>query len=247
MAWRWFHQWGSPRWFYERASRWQAWAGWIAVILLAVGTVWGLAIAPVDYQQGHGYRIIYLHVPVSFLAQALYLAMAIAAAVLLVWRMKLADVAMQSLAIVGFAFCVLALASGAIWGKPTWGTYWVWDARLTSMLILAFLYLGIIGLRSAMLDPNTAGKACAILALVGAINLPIIKYSVEWWNTLHQPASLTLTEKPAMPASMWVPLLINICGYYAAAAYLVFASMRGLVLHRERRAQWVRELVGAHD
>ena len=115
------------------------------------------------------------------------------------------------------------------------------------MLILAFLYLGIIGLRSAMLDPNTAGKACAILALVGAINLPIIKYSVEWWNTLHQPASLTLTEKPAMPASMWVPLLINICGYYAAAAYLVFASMRGLVLHRERRAQWVRELVGAHD
>ena len=173
--------------------------------------------------------------------------MAIAAAVLLVWRMKLADVAMQSLAIVGFAFCVLALASGAIWGKPTWGTYWVWGARLTSMLILAFLYLGIIGLRSAMLDPNTAGKACAILALVGAINLPIIKYSVEWWNTLHQPASLTLTEKPAMPASMWVTLLINICGYYAAAAYLVFASMRGLVLHRERRAQWVRELVGAHD
>jgi heme exporter protein C len=117
MAWRWFHQWGSPRWFYERASRWQAWAGWIAVILLAVGTVWGLAIAPVDYQQGHSYRIIYLHVPVSFLAQALYLAMAIAAAVLLVWRMKLADVAMQSLAIVGFAFCVLALASGAIWGN----------------------------------------------------------------------------------------------------------------------------------
>jgi heme exporter protein C len=219
----------------------------VAVVLLAVGTVWGLAIAPVDYQQGHSYRIIYLHVPVSFLAQALYLAMAIAAAVLLVWRMKLADVAMQSLAIVGFAFCVLALASGAIWGKPTWGTYWVWDARLTSMLILAFLYLGLIGLRSAMLDPDTAGKACAILALVGAINLPIIKYSVEWWNTLHQPASLKLTEKPAMPASMWVPLLLNICAYYAAAMYLVFASMRGVVLHRERRAQWVRDLVRPHD
>jgi len=247
VAWRWFHQWGSPRWFYERASRWQWIAGWLALVLLVVGTVWGLAIAPVDYQQGHSYRIIYLHVPVSFLAQALYLAMAISAVVLLVWRMKLADVAMQSLAQVGLAFCVLALVSGAIWGKPTWGTYWVWDARLTSMLILAFLYLGLIGLRAAMVDPETAGRACAILVLVGAINLPIIKYSVDWWNTLHQPASLKLTEKPAMPASMWVPLLVNIIAYYALATYLLFVSMRGLVLQRERRAQWVRDLVQHHD
>ncbi|MGA1207706.1 MAG: heme ABC transporter permease [Litorivicinaceae bacterium] len=247
MAWQWFHQWGSPRWFYERAERWQFWAGWIALVLLVLGTVWGLAIAPVDYQQGHSYRIIYLHVPVAFLAQALYLGMAVAAVVLLVWRMKLADIAIQALAVVGCAFCVLALVSGAIWGKPTWGTYWVWDARLTSMLILAFLYMGIIGLRSAFIDPELAGKACAILALVGAINLPIIKYSVEWWNTLHQPASLKLTERPAMPASMWVPLLINICAYYAAAAYLLFASMRTLVLRRERRAQWVQALVRAHD
>jgi heme exporter protein CcmC len=244
VSWRWFHQWGSPRWFYERAGRWQWVSGWIALTLLVVGTLWGLGFAPVDYQQGHSYRIIYLHVPVAFLAQAMYAAMAVCAVVLFVWKMKLADVGIQALAVVGLAFTVLSLVSGAIWGKPTWGTYWVWDARLTSMLILAFLYMGIIGLRAAIADPDQAGKACAILVLVGVVNLPIIKYSVEWWNTLHQPASLKLTEKPAMPASMWVPLLVNIVGYYAAAFYLVFASMRALVLERERRASWVKEVVG---
>lgn len=243
MGWRWFHQWGSPRWFYERAARWQLVSGWLALLLLSVGTLWGLGFAPVDYQQGHSYRIIYLHVPVAFLAQALYAAMAVSAVVLFVWKMKLADIGIQAMAQVGLGFTVLALVSGAIWGKPTWGTYWVWDARLTSMLILAFLYLGVIGLRSAIADPDQAGKACAILVLVGVVNLPIIKYSVEWWNTLHQPASLKLTEKPAMPASMWVPLLVNILGYYVAAAYLIFGFMRGLVLHRERRASWVREVI----
>lgn len=243
MGWRWFHQWGSPRWFYERAARWQLVSGWLAVLLLTVGTLWGLGFAPVDYQQGHSYRIIYLHVPVAFLAQALYAAMAVSAVVLFVWKMKLADIGIQAMAQVGLGFTVLALVSGAIWGKPTWGTYWVWDARLTSMLILAFLYLGVIGLRAAIADPDQAGKACAILVLVGVVNLPIIKYSVEWWNTLHQPASLKLTEKPAMPASMWVPLLVNVLAYYVAAAYLIFGFMRGLVLHRERRASWVREVI----
>jgi heme exporter protein C len=244
VGWQWFHQWGSPRWFYERAGRWQSVSGWIALVLLIIGTLWGLGFAPVDYQQGHSYRIIYLHVPVAFLAQAMYAAMAVCAVVLFVWKMKLADVGIQALAGVGLAFTVLSLVSGAIWGKPTWGTYWVWDARLTSMLILGFLYMGVIGLRAAIADPDQAGKACAILVLVGVVNLPIIKYSVEWWNTLHQPASLTLTEKPAMPASMWVPLLVNIIGYYAAAIYLVFASMRAIVLERERRASWVKEVVG---
>ncbi len=243
MFWRWFHQWGSPKWFYERASRWQFVFGFVGLTLLFFGTIWGLAFAPVDYQQGHSYRIIYLHVPVAFLAQALYAGMAFCAVVLLVWKMKLADVGMQAMAPVGFAFTILALISGAVWGKPTWGTYWVWDARLTSMLVLAFLYLGVMGLRSAILDFEQAGKTCAILVLVGVVNLPIIKYSVEWWNTLHQPASLTLTKKPAMPASMWVPLFVNIIGYYAAAAYLVLALMRGIVLNRERRARWVREVV----
>ena len=243
MDWRWLHQWGSPRWFYERATRWQSWCGWLALIFLICGSFWGLGFAPVDYQQGNSYRIIYLHVPVAFLAQAIYAAMALCAVVLFVWKIKLADIAMQSFAVFGFAFTVLALVSGAIWGKPTWGTYWVWDARLTSMLILGFLYLGLMGLRSAIQDTDQAGKACAILVLVGIINLPIIKYSVEWWNTLHQPASLKLMEKPTMPASMWAPLLVNIIGYYLAAAYLVLGSMRVTVIERERRAAWVRKLV----
>jgi heme exporter protein C len=209
-----------------------------------VGSIWGLGFAPVDYQQGNSYRIIYIHVPAAFLAQAMYVVMAICALVLFVWRLKLADVAMQATAVMGLAFTVLSLVSGAVWGKPTWGTYWVWDARLTSMLILGFLYLGLIGLRAAIQDPDQAGKACGILVLVGVVNLPIIKYSVEWWNTLHQPASIKLTEKPTMPASMWVPLLVNILGYYTASAYLVLGSMRAIVIGRERRASWVKELVG---
>ena len=243
MRWRWFHQWGSPKWFYERAGRWQLVCGWLSLGLIAIGTLWGLGFAPVDYQQGNSYRIIYLHVPVAFLAQAMYAAMAVSAVVLLVWKMKIADIAMQSIAVMGFAFTALALVSGAVWGKPTWGTYWVWDARLTSMLILAFLYLALIGLRASVRDPDLAGKVCGILVLVGVVNLPIIKYSVEWWNTLHQPASLKLTEKPTMPSSMWIPLFINIIGYYIVAAYLVLGSMRTILVERERRSSWVRELV----
>ena len=243
MRWRWFHQWGSPKWFYERAGRWQLVCGWLSLGLIAIGTLWGLGFAPVDYQQGNSYRIIYLHVPVAFLAQAMYAAMAVSAVVLLVWKMKIADIAMQSIAVMGLAFTALALVSGAVWGKPTWGTYWVWDARLTSMLILAFLYLALIGLRASVRDPDLAGKVCGILVLVGVVNLPIIKYSVEWWNTLHQPASLKLTEKPTMPSSMWIPLFINIIGYYIVAAYLVLGSMRSILVERERRSSWVRELV----
>ena len=243
MRWRWFHQWGSPKWFYERAGRWQLVCGWLSLGLIGIGTVWGLGFAPVDYQQGNSYRIIYLHVPVAFLAQAMYAAMAVSAVVLLVWKMKIADIAMQSIAVMGFAFTALALVSGAVWGKPTWGTYWVWDARLTSMLILAFFYLALIGLRASVRDPDLAGKVCGILVLVGVVNLPIIKYSVEWWNTLHQPASLKLTEKPTMPSSMWIPLFINIIGYYIVAAYLVLGSMRTILVERERRSSWVRELV----
>ena len=243
MRWRWFHQWGSPKWFYERAGRLQLVCGWLSLGLIAIGTLWGLGFAPVDYQQGNSYRIIYLHVPVAFLAQAMYAAMAVSAVVLFVWKMKIADIAMQSIAVMGFAFTALALVSGAVWGKPTWGTYWVWDARLTSMLILAFLYLALIGLRASVRDPDLAGKVCGILVLVGVVNLPIIKYSVEWWNTLHQPASLKLTEKPTMPSSMWIPLFINIIGYYIVAAYLVLGSMRTILVERERRSSWVRELV----
>ena len=159
-------------------------------------------------------RIMYMHVPASILAQSSYMMMATAAAVFLIWRIKLADVAVQAIAPIGASITFLALASGSIWGKPMWGTWWVWDARLTSTLVLFFLFVGIMALRSAMENRNSAGRATAILAVVGVINLPIIKFSVEWWNTLHQPASFTLTEKPAMPVEMWLPLLVMVIGFY---------------------------------
>ena len=196
------------------------------------GVSLGLALAPVDYQQGNSYRIIYLHVPVAFLAQALYAAMAVCAVVLFVWKMKLADVAMQSIAVMGLAFTALSLISGAVWGQTNMGHLLGLGCTVNFHVDLGVFVSWGHWLTPAIQDPDQAGKACGILVLVGVVNLPIIKYSVEWWNTLHQPASLKLTEKPAMPASMWIPLLVNIVGYYVVAAYLILGSMRAIVLER---------------
>ncbi len=240
---RWFHQWGSPRWFYERSWIWSKWLGLIALLCLPVGIVWGLVFAPEDYQQGNSFRIIYLHVPAAVLAQSCYMIMAAAGLVSLVWKMKVADVILKCAAPIGASFCFLALFTGAVWGKPTWGTWWVWDARLTSMLILLFLYFGIIALEAAIQDKITAARAAALLAIVGVINIVIIKKSVEWWNTLHQPATFKLTEKPAMPAEMWMPLLIVVIGTYAYFGYSLFLRSRNEILLRERRTLWVREIV----
>lgn len=240
---RWFHQWGSPRWFYERSQRWSFWLGWLSLIFIPVGLTWGLAFAPQDYQQGNSFRIIYLHVPAAALAQSCYLLMAIAAVVGLVWKMKVADMVLKCAAPIGASFCFLALFTGAVWGKPTWGTWWVWDARLTSMLILLFLYLGVMALGSAIQDRTTAGRAVAVLVLVGVVNLPIIKYSVEWWNTLHQPATFKLTEKPAMPAEMWMPLLVSAIGIYSFFGHCLLLRTRNEILEREKRTLWVRKLV----
>ncbi len=237
-----WHRLGSPRWFYETSGPWVPWLGAAAALLITVGTVWGLAFAPPDYLQGDSFRIIYIHVPAAYLAQAGYVLMAVCGVVLLVWRMKLADMVMTAIAPVGAAFTFLALATGSIWGKPTWGTYWIWDARITSVLILLFLYLGIIGLRRAIERPEAAGRACAILAIVGVINIPIIKYSVEWWMTLHQPATFSVTEAPAMPAIMWVPLLLNVLGFNLLFALSVIQGTRTEVLVRERRTRWVNDL-----
>lgn len=239
---QWFHKWTSPRWFYQLAGQWLPWFAIPGVLLLIAGMVWGLAFAPEDYQQGNSFRIIYIHVPASILAQSVYLMLAAAGAVLIIWRVKLADVFLQMAAPVGASMALLSLVSGAIWGKPTWGTWWVWDARLTSMLILLFLYLGIIALREAIESLEAAGRAASILALVGVVNIPIIKYSVEWWNTLHQPATFKLTEKPAMPAEMWLPLLVAVIGFYLCFAALVLWRMRSAVILRECRSQWVGEL-----
>lgn len=240
---RWFHQWGSPRWFYERSFVWGRWLGVIAAVMLPAGLVWGLLFAPQDYQQGNSFRIIYLHVPAAMLAQSCYLMMAVAAVVTLVWRMKMADMVVKCAAPIGASFCFLALFTGAVWGKPTWGTWWVWDARLTSMLILLFLYMGVMALGSSIRDRNVAGRAVAVLVLVGTINIPIIKYSVEWWNTLHQPATFKITEKPAMPVEMWAPLLTAVIGTYALFGYCLLLRTRNEILEREKRTLWVRKLL----
>lgn len=240
MNWTWFHKWGSPKWFYEMSGRWLPWLGAAAILLLVAGLVWGLAFAPPEKYQLDSYRIIYIHVPAAFLAQSCYLLMAIAGVVSLVWKMKLADVALQQAAPIGAWLCFVSLVSGAIWGKPTWGTYWIWDARLTSMLILLFLYFGVIALGNAISNRDSAAKACAVLALVGAVNIPIIKYSVDFWNTLHQPATFTVTGKASMSAEMWLPLLISVLGFYCFFATVLLMRMRLEVLRREARASWVK-------
>ncbi|WP_407363178.1 heme ABC transporter permease [Pseudomonas luteola] len=243
MKWTFFHKLGSPKWFYEISSRWLPILAWAAVCFVMVGTVWGLVFAPQDYQQGNSFRIIYIHVPAAFLAQSGYLLLASAGVVSLVWKMKLADVALKCAAPVGAWMTFVALVTGSIWGKPTWGAWWVWDARLTSMLILLFLYFGIIALGQAISNRESSAKACAVLAIVGVINLPIIKYSVEWWNTLHQPATFTLTEKPAMPIEMWLPLLIMVVGFYCFFGAVVLMRMRLEILRRESRTSWAKAVV----
>lgn len=240
MNWTWFHKLGSPKWFYEISSLWLRGLSVAAILLILVGTVWGLAFAPPDYQQGNSFRIIYIHVPAAFLAQSCYLMMAVAGLVGLVWKMKLADVALQQAAPIGAWMTFIALLTGAVWGKPTWGAWWVWDARLTSMLILLFLYFGVIALGQAITNRDSAAKACAVLALVGAVNIPIIKYSVDWWNTLHQPATFTVTGKASMSAQMWLPLLICVLGIYCFFAAVLLMRMRLEVLRRESRASWVK-------
>ena len=240
MNWTWFHKWGSPKWFYEVSGRWLTGFALAAAVLLVVGLIWGLAFAPPDYQQGNSFRIIYIHVPAAILAQSCYLMLAVAGAVGLIWKMKLADVALQQAAPIGAWMTVIALITGAVWGKPTWGTYWVWDARLTSMLVLLFLYFGVIALGQAISNRESAAKACAVLALVGAVNIPIIKYSVEWWNTLHQPATFKITGKASMAMEMWLPLLIMIIGFYCFFATVLLMRMRLEVLRREARASWVK-------
>lgn len=240
---RWFFQLASPRWCYDFTGKLIPWFAVIGGLLLAVGIVWGLLFAPSDYQQGNSFRIIYLHVPAAILAQSLYMLMAIAGAIGLIWKMKVADMVAKSVAPIGAAIAILALATGAIWGKPTWGSWWVWDARLTSMLVLLFLYLGVIALNSAIENEKTAAQSTSVLSLVGLVNIPIIKYSVEWWNTLHQPATFTLTEKPAMPAEMWMPLLVMVIATYIVFGLAIMLRLRNEILVRERRSSWVKALL----
>ena len=238
MNWTSLHKWGSPKWFYSISCSLLPWLAAAGTVLLVIGLAWGLAFTPPDYQQGDSFRIIYIHVPSALLAQSIYVMMAAAGVIGLVWKMKLADVALRQAAPIGAWMTVIALTSGAIWGKPTWGAYWVWDARLTSMLILLFLYFGVIALGQAIPNRESAAQGCAVLAIAGVINIPIIKYSVEWWNTLHQPASFSLAHKPAMPAQMWLPLLLAILAFYCFFGAVLFTRMRLEVLRREAGSRW---------
>ena len=206
-----------------------------ALVLTLGGLGWGLLVAPADYQQGDAVRIIYIHVPAAWLASGGYLALALCSALSLVWRHPLADLAAVEIGPVGAAFTVLCLATGSLWGKPMWGAWWVWDARLTSVLVLFFLYLGHIALVRAFDDPTRGYRAGAILALVGVINLPVIKFSVDWWNTLHQPATLTLTGAPSMHVDMLWPLLVCIAGFSLGFAAIVTARLRAAVMERRIR------------
>ena len=243
--WQWFHEWGSPKAFYMRSGKMLPWLGFLTVLLLSAGLVWGLFLAPSDYQQGQSVRIMYVHVPAAILAQSSYVMMAVAALVALVWRIKIADAAVQTAAPIGAMVTLLALATGSLWGKPMWGTFWIWDARLTSTLILFFLFVGVLALRSASGRGRNAGRAASVLALIGLINLPVIKYSVDWWFTLHQPASFTLTERPAMPVEMWAPLLVMVLGFYSWFAFTWILRLRLEVLQRESRADWVQRVVSS--
>ena len=241
--WKWFHQLASPPHFYRLAGTLLPWFAWPALLLIAVGTWGGLVAAPPDYQQGEGFRIIYVHVPSAWLSMFGYVALAVSAGIGLVWRMKLAHVAANAIAPLGASFTALALATGSIWGKPMWGTWWVWDARLTSELILLFLYVGYMALNRAFDDRKQGDRASAVLALVGVVNVPIIHYSVEWWNTLHQPATITKFDSPSITGDMLWPLLVMWLGFtfYFIAVALVRA--RAETLRRERRGNWIRDIV----
>lgn len=238
----WFHKFGSPPHFYRIAGKWIPWLNWVFLILLVAGLYGGLVLAPPDYQQGESYRIIFVHVPAAWMSLLIYVVMAVCGAVIITWRMKLAEVVLISSAPIGASFTFLALVTGSLWGKPMWGTYWVWDARLTSELILLFLYLGIIGLHNAIDDKRTAGRAVAILALVGVVNIPIIHYSVEWWHSLHQGSTITKFGKPTIHWSMLWPLLLMALAFQAYYAMTLFQRCRAEILHRERNAKWIEEL-----
>jgi heme exporter protein C len=230
------HRFANPGRFLRVSGRVQPWLAGAGLLLTAIGLLWGLFLAPADWQQGDAVRIMYIHVPAAWLASAGYFALAACSVLSLVWRHPLADLAAAEIGPVGAGATAICLATGSLWGKPMWGAWWVWDARLTSVLVLFFLYLGHIALVRAFDDPQRGARAGAILALVGAVDLPIIKFSVDWWNTLHQPASITLTGAPTMYIGMLWPLFVAAFGMSLGFAAIVIARTRAGVMERRLRA-----------
>jgi heme exporter protein C len=238
----WF-KFSSPASFYPLAGRIALVSGLIAAVLLAVGLYMSFFVAPTDYKQGEGYRIIFVHVPASWMSMLIYVVMAGWAALGLIFNTRLSHMMAQSLAPTGAMFAFLSLWTGAFWGKPMWGTWWVWDARITSQLILLFLYLGYMALRSSIDDPRRGDRASGILLLVGVVNIPIIYYSVQWWNTLHQGATIRVGEQSSIDGTMLLTLLIMTFGFWAYSIAVGMSRVRNVILERERSAGWVRELV----
>jgi heme exporter protein C len=243
----WFHRFGSPPYIYGLAGRLIPWLAWPAGVLIAAGLIGGLVLSPPDYQQGDGFRILYVHVPSAWMSMQVYMTMAVAAAIGLIWRMKVAYAAASACAPIGASFTVCALVTGSLWGAPMWGTYWEWDPRLTSELLLLFFYLGYMGLRAGIEDVQRADRASSLLAVVGSVNVPIIHYSVIWWNSLHQAPSVMRLGKPAIAGSMLIPLLLMFLGVMLYFGALLLVRLRAEVLSRERAASWVRETVSADE
>lgn len=242
--WTWFHQQGSPEIFYRLAGKLMPWFGLPCLALMAWGLYQGLFVAPPDYQQGDSYRIIFIHVPAAWMSLFIYVAMCAAGVVGLVWRIKAAEVVAMASAPIGAAFTFLALITGSLWGKPMWGTFWDWDARLTSELILLFIYLGIMGLYSAIEDRRNAARAASLMALVGLVNIPIIHFSVEWWSTLHQGSTVKLVGESKIDSSMLIPLLVMALATKLFYGFTVLQRSRVMLLEQESRKQWASRVLG---
>jgi heme exporter protein C len=240
------HKTGSPPWFYNFSGKLLPWTWGVFLVLLAAGLYLGLVKAPPDYLQGESARIMYIHVPSAYMSMMIYALMAVMGVIGLVWHVRMAEIMMISSAPIGAIFTAIALATGSLWGRPTWGTYWVWDARLTSELVLLFLYLGVIGLYAAYDEPRKAARAAALLALVGVVNLPIIHYSVTWWNTLHQPPSLT-SEGSAIHPSMLVPLLIMVVAWKFFYISNLLVRTRNRLIEQDQRKRWVHHVLSGAD
>ena len=231
----------SPQTFFPLAGKMLPYFAWLAAVLAIAGLYIAFFVAPTDAQQGEAYRIIFIHVPAAWMSMFIYVVMAFWAAMGLVFNTRLSGMMATALAPTGAFFTFLALWTGSLWGKPTWGAWWVWDARLTSELILLFLYFGFIALHAAIEDPRRADKAAAVLAIVGVVNVPIIYFSVKWWNTLHQGASVSLTAAPSMAATMLWGMLIMALAFWMYSIAAALARVRSIILERERQSDWVHQ------
>ncbi len=211
------------------------------LVVITAGLYGGLFVAPKDYQQGDAFRIIYVHVPAAWLSLFVYIYMVLAAFAALVWRLKIAEIGIRAAAPIGFCFTAIALVTGSIWGKPMWGTWWVWDARLTSELILLLIYGGIIGISNSMEDIRIGSRSAAVVTLIGAINIPIIHYSVEWWATLHQGPTVSKFDNPSIEITMLIPLIIMTIGFIAYFIYVLMIRMQSEIIRYERNSGWIRK------